>query len=289
MSYGKLFNIAATGGILLAAGVFGQARAADVVPAATPGIAGTIGGGYQYTDLGGDFGGGTDFWADSFFGDGAVVMPLGDTMFNAQIDGAYNNHRVTDGTDHITLGVWHAGGVLFYRDPSWGLFGLDGAVGGIDADGESIDTYRVGVRGEAYLGDTVTLSAGAGYTNHSAFGSHIDGPYVELGASFYVMPNLALKPEFEYINLSSGGSSVDLYSVGAEAEFGLDELTGVPVALFSGGRYMELSASGANLNQTQGFVGIRFYFGSGNTLIDHHRNGSLDNTDTLLEKEIPFL
>ena len=77
---------------------------------------------------------------------------------------------------------------------------------------------------------------------------------------------------------------MDLYAVGAEAEFGLDELTGVPAALFGGARYGELSASGDSLTQTQGFVGIRFYFGSGNTLIDHHRDGSLANTDTLLEK-----
>jgi hypothetical protein len=286
MHNGKLFNIAATGGILLAAGIFGQARAADVVPATTPGIAGTIGGGYQYTDFGGDLGGGADISADSFFGDGAVVMPLSDSMFNVQIDGAYNNHRLTDGTDDFTLEVWHAGGALFYRDTSWGLFGLDGAIGGISVDGESIDTYRAGVRGEAYLGDTATLSARAGYTNLSVSGNHIDGPYGELGASFYLMPNLALRPEFEYVHLSVGGDSADLYSVGAEAELGLDELTGVPVALFGGGRYWDLSADGANINETQGFVGIRIYFGSGNTLIDHHRGGSLDNTDSLLEKGI---
>jgi hypothetical protein len=130
------------------------------------------------------------------------------------------------------------------------------------------------------------LSARAGYTNLSGFGSHIDGPYIDVDASIYVTPNFALKPEFEYMNLTSGGNSVDLYAVGAEAEFGLDEWTGVPVALFGGGRYTDLSASGANFNQTQGFVGIRFYFGSGNTLIDHHRDGSLENTDTLLEKAL---
>ena len=282
MSHGKLLNIVAMGGILFASVAAGQAFAADAVPAEAPGIAGTFGGGYQYTDFGGDIS--EDIWANSFFGDSAIVMPLGDSMFNVQIDGAYNNHRLSVDSDDFTVEVWHVGGALFYRDPSWGLLGIDGAFGGIDFDGESIDTYRVGVRGEAYVGDTATLSARAGYVNLSGFGDQIDGPYIDLGASIYVTPNLALKPEFEYMNLSSGGDSVDLYAVGAEAEFGLDELTGVPVALFGGARYGELSDSGDSLTQTHGFVGIRFYFGSGNTLIDHHRSGSLANTDTLLEK-----
>ena len=278
MSRGTFVRIITLGGILLATGAAGEALAADAVPAATPGIAGTIGGGYQYTDFGGIASGAT---ADTFFGDGAIVMPLGDSMFNAQIDGAYNNHNLAGGDP--TFEIWHAGGALFYRDPSWGLLGLDGAFGGISADGDSIDKYRVGVRGEAYVGDTATLSARAGYMNLSGFGGHIDGPYIDLGASIYVMPNFALKPEFEYMNLASGGNSADLYAAGAEAEFGLDELTGVPAALFAGGRYTDFTASGANFNQTQGFVGIRFYFGSGNTLVDHHRGGSLYNTDTLLE------
>jgi hypothetical protein len=151
MSHGKFVSIITLGGILAAVGAAGQALAADAVLPPAAGIAGTIGGGYQYTDFGGDLGGGADIWANTFFGDGAIVMPLGDSKFNAQIDGAYNSHRLTDGSDHITFGIWHAGGALFYRDPSWGLFGLDGALGGIDADGESIDTYRVGVRGEASM------------------------------------------------------------------------------------------------------------------------------------------
>jgi hypothetical protein len=152
----------AAGGLLVLVATSSQVLAGDAMD--TP-IAGTIGGGYQYSEFGNGALGPNDVWSNSFFGDSALLLRLGESNLNFQVDGAFNHDELTDGTDSIKAKIWHLGGSTFYRDPSWGLVGVDGAFGGITAESTTLHTLRFGGRAEAYLGDMATLAARAGYTS----------------------------------------------------------------------------------------------------------------------------
>lgn len=293
----------------------GASEAADLERiVADPTYAATISGGVQFTwsDISADFDGpDTGELGDwtSPFGEAAVLWrPSGN--FNVQSDFAFHSHRLdfADGKNgpdgNIAIDQWHAGGVAFWRDPTMGLFGIDGATGGIDI-GHAGDVLRVGGRAEWFLGDMATIGGGVGYHNLD-FGSgkiDIDGVNVNAFVNFYATEDLAIKVEFDYASLDFSSTNNcegpcpdvdgDMWAVGGEVEYLLRDMFGGSSSLFVGGRYAErefdISGDGTlTFEHAQVFVGFRSYFVTGGSLANHHRTNTLDNTNTLLEK-VPFL
>ncbi len=256
-----------------------------------PTYAATISGGYIHTWS--EFDGDGDVDWDTPFGEAAVLWrPTG--LLNIQSDFAFHSHRVDFGDGkggNFALDQWHTGGVIFLRDPTMGLFGIDGAVGGIDF-GPAFDVFRIGGRGEWFAGDMATIGGGVGYHNLD-FGSgkgDIDGINFNAFVNFYVNEDLALKAKFDYAEFDVGGEdfTIDAWSIGGEAEYMLRGMFGGNSSMFVGGRYAEADFDGDfTVDNTQIFVGFRSYFVTGGSLANHHRTNTLDNTNTLLEK-VPF-
>ncbi len=262
-----------------------------------PTYAATISGGFSHTwsEFNGDAPDEGFDW-NSPFGEAAVLWrPTG--LLNIQSDFAFHSHRldISDGkgpSGNIALDQWHTGGVVFWRDPMMGLFGIDGAVGGIDF-GQAIDVFRIGGRGEWFAGDMATIGGGVGYHNLDLGSGKPDFDGVNFNAfvNFYVNEDLALKAKFDYAHFDVSGEdfSIDAWSIGGEAEYMLRSMFGGNSSVFVGGRYAEFDTNDDfSLEHAQIFVGFRSYFVTGGSLANHHRTNTVDNTNTLLER-VPFL
>lgn len=259
-----------------------------------PTYAATISGGFIHTwsELSGD----DEEWDwNSPFGEAAVLWrPTG--LLNIQSDFAFHSHRLDLGSgkdENIAIDQWHTGGVIFLRDPTMGLFGIDGAVGGIDASFVgAVDVFRIGGRAEWFAGDMATIGGGVGYHNldFSDGKPEVDGINFNAFVNFYVNEDLALKAKFDYAEFDISGEdfSYDMWSIGGEAEYLLRGMFGGNSSVFVGGRYAETDLDEDVIEDTQIFVGFRSYFVTGGSLANHHRTNTLDNTNTLLEK-VPFI
>src|SRR5262249_25383934 len=107
---------------------------------------------------------------------GKVTFPVA-PQFGAQVEGGF-------GTDE-----WYgAGGHLFWRDPSWAMFG---AYVSYD-NNNSFDLTRYGAEAELYL-DRFTLLGRIG----DQTGDFGEGLYGSVDVSFYMMPDLALRGGIE--------------------------------------------------------------------------------------------
>jgi len=278
----------------------------------TPNYAATISGGlvYTWTDITGfeegegegDFSDGKEFL--STFGEAAALWRFSDTL-NLQSDFAFHSHRVESvdgcgGCGNKAIDQWHSGGVAFWRDPMMGLFGIDGAWGGVDL-GKAIDVWRVGGRGEWFFGEMATLGGGVGYHNLSfgGKGGDLDGVNFNVFVNFYATEDFAIKAKFDYATFESSqnGKSLDIdaWSIGGEGEYMLRDIFGGGSSVFVGGRYANFDSDysggccpgNAETEDAQVFVGFRSYFVTGGSLANHHRTNTVDNTNTLLER-VPF-
>jgi hypothetical protein len=292
--------------LLLSLGGSAPAQAADIymapppvpVPAAPPQhrFAGTVEAGYLWTGLDYDIdlpdsddGDGVD--SSAFFGGAAVLFGPAGSNLNFQGDFAFHGHKF-DGSDY-SLDEWHAGGIVFWRDPAWGLIGVDGSFINLDA-GTSAEFGRVGGRGEFFAGQAFTLGGGAGYLWSDFFGTDTSGFDANLWARFYPTDNVALKLRGDYGNLDFDqyDASATSWAVTGEGEYLFAQ---VPISIFAGARFAQTNGDGTKsfeftLDEKQVFGGARFYFGSGGpgtSLASHHRNNTLDNTSVFLER-LPF-
>lgn len=244
--------------------------------------AGTISLGYSYTDFNID--GIDDTSVDTFSGSGAVVFNL-EGNYYAQADFAFASHSLGDdftGPIDISLDTWKAGGEVFWRDPSVGMFGVELAYQSADL-GISGDGFRAGVRGEYYFSDKFTLGAAVGYQELSVDPFlDADGWYVNAKATYYVNDKVSVSLNANYFTLDLGLSSdVDQWSVGAEAEYLISKET--PVSVYGGVRYGQYDIDNASFDndETTVYVGVKFRFGNeGGSLKDQDRNGALTPTTT---------
>ncbi|MEO1160354.1 MAG: hypothetical protein AAFW74_07825, partial [Pseudomonadota bacterium] len=173
----------------------GASEAADLARIVQdPAYAATISAGFTHTRLDEAFDDGSEELGDfnSPFGEAAVLWRPTD-LLNIQSDFAFHSHRFDfadgkgGGAPNIAVDQWHAGGILFLRDPLTGLVGIDGAVGGIDF-GQALDVSRIGGRFEWFAGDMATIGGGVGYHNLD-FGSgknvEFDGVNFNAFVNFY--------------------------------------------------------------------------------------------------------
>ena len=305
---------------LLIAGGASSVKAADVVEDPGCTLSGAVGIGYMYTwtDVSVDFDSSEDIGDkddDSF--DGNFNTPFGEAgglvtcgAWNAQADFAYYDHstELDDGDKDIDINASnsHFGGAVFWRDPSFASIGVHASVVGQDTEGIlQTDLYRVGIFGEWYLNDQFTLGAAVHYHD----GDIVDdlnqsGWEFTANARFYVTPDFSLMVQGDYItadldgDFNFGGSTdtdfdLDGWAITGEAEYLVWDQG---LSIFAGARYSERSLdfeiSNANefdkididIDETQVYAGIKFYFGHDGTLIERQRTGLTDNTSTMLEK-----
>lgn len=297
MKLRKTFIAALSGAAALAMAA-GASDAADLEQIVTdPNWAATISSGYLGTFFGFPDGGPDgDVETHAFFGEGAALWRFGE-MMNVQSDFAFNSHRGAGKLDGKAIDQWHAGGVLFMRDQSMGLVGVDAAFGGVDFFGKGIDVFRVGGRFEWFASDMLTVGGGVGYHNldigggGGPGGKEIDGVNANGWINFFASDKLGLKAQFDYarFDFSGGGKAIDVWAVTGEAEYLVSDITSTNSSVFAGGRYAEYSADPGPtfLDETQVFVGFRHYFVTGGDLANNKRTNTLDNTNTILER-LPF-
>lgn len=292
---------------LLVAGAVSSAQAADVIDEGCT-LSGSVGIGYMFDWQNNDFDIGSE---DSFDGDVDWNTPFGEAGglvtcggFNVQADFAYYNHQGDAGNvgkldiDDVDADNSHFGGALFWRDPSYAALGVSASWVNQDVLTKDSDTFRGGVFGEFYL-ESFTLGASAHYFNGEVINIgplDIDQDGFELAAwgRFYATPDLSLMVRgdalFSNIDLPSGvDTDVDLngWAISGEAEY-LAWDKGLSV--FGGVRYAQRSIEvddvdfDVDIDDTQVYAGLKFYFGQDGTLQDRQRTGTIDNTSVFLEK-----
>jgi hypothetical protein len=292
---------------LLVAGAVSSAQAADVVADEGCTISGAVGIGYMFDWQKADFDFGQE---DSVDGDVDWNTPFGEAGglvtcggFNVQADFAYYNHQ---GDADVGLGKLedvdadnsHFGGALFWRDPSYAALGVSASWVNQDVLSKDSDTFRGGVFGEFYM-ENFTLGASAHYFNGEVINIgplDIDQDGFELAAwgRFYATPDLSLMLRGDALlsNIDADqitDEDVDLngWAITGEAEY-LAWDKGLSV--FGGLRYAQRSLDVDNedfdvdIDDTQVYAGLKFYFGQDGTLQDRQRTGTVDNTSVFLEK-----
>jgi hypothetical protein len=314
----KLSASAAALALLITAGAGSSVQAADVV--AEPGctLSGSVMAGYMFNwqDFNGDFDAvegqlppefenkdGDIDWQTPF-GEGAGLVTCGG--FNIQADVSYYAHSADlDGEDvDLDQTNTHIGGAVFFRDPASWAGGVSASWISQDVLSKDIDVFRVGLFGEFYLDDAITLGASVHYYNADGYVEDFkdeDGFELAAWGRFYPTPDFSLLLRGDLLlantdfNFGPFGSDNDLtgWAITGEAEYLVWDQG---LSLFAGARYAERDGEADNLpgpglvdldyniDDFQVFAGIKFYFGQDGTLVERQRTGTIDNTSVWNEK-----
>jgi hypothetical protein len=236
--------------------------AGPAMAAAPEGFAGSIDGNYSHLSTSGSS---INMWG----GDAAGAFGFGNSNLAAEGDVGY--HSLSDSGTSVQ--VWNAAGHFIYA-PMGGRLGATIQYETINCCGTNVHVTDYGLFGEAFL-DNVTVGGNFGGVSAEANtffgGGSANGWYGSAGFTGYVIPNLGLTGMINYTHFSGG--SITNYTAAAEwliSEFGL------PLSIYGGYTYTQLSNSGAD-HLDQWFLGLKVYTnGNGMTLMDKHRNGTLD-------------
>lgn len=143
-------------------------------------------------------------------------------------------------------------------------------------------TWNYGTFADLYPTPSFTISAKAGFVSKCAASN---GYYLGGGANYYATPDFSLKGSIDYSHFSAfGGSSETDY--GLRAEYLLSPKA--PISLYGGYTYNAFApATNFHINTTT--FGLNFYGGgSGTSLNDRQRSGTLDNSTLYLGVQCRF-
>ena len=213
---------------------------------------GSLGGGYGYTSGSGGSGHVNDWNVD-----GSINVPLGSTHFSGQLDGEYHAFNGSGGGSKFHDSK--IDGALIWND-SRGRLGADIGQTTFGFSGSSLHFDNYGVFGVYYPSDRWTVGLKGGQVRAS--GSHSNYYGEELIG--YVNPNFAVSLTGDQFTPS--GSHLNTYGIGAELQ-----PTARPWTIAAKYDYTSISGFGGHLNT----IGLRlkWYFGGGSTLVQHHRDG----------------
>jgi hypothetical protein len=231
-----LFAAASVAALLAAAPAFAQ----------TTGGNGYVGGGYARADVETPFG---DAEGDGFFVEGATTFPAGGAL-GVQIDGSYVNAEDIDtlnGTAH-----------LFSRNDSFAIGGFAGVT-----DVEDATSFALGVEGQSYLSNALTLAGALGYVNGE---DEADGWGVTGEARLFPTDNLRLTAGLGY----NEADDVDGVNYGVGAEY---QLAAAPISVF--GSWSRTDFDDVDVKADTLLAGVRYNFGG--TLKDRDRRGASFN------------
>ena len=252
--------------------------------------------------------GGGDLPWTSAFGEAALNYVCG--TWGGQIDGAaygfWTKYQNSVPPSPLSMMQGHAGGEVFWRDPSSAAYGI--AVSRIfqsyDADfgqfklSDHGGIWRVGGFAEIYPSDMLTLGGGAYYLNGRT--SWIGTPENQRGfegdvfVKIYPSDHLSLTARGDVlvaalydINTDTKGDDYTGFALSAEGEYLIPDTA---FSLFAGGRIANRKvAHNSNyftMEDTQGYLGAKFAFGGPppSSLRDRDRHGTFDNTSVFQEK-----
>lgn len=265
----------------------GLSRAADAdVGDSGCSLHGAVTAGYMFTSSEFSEIGGNYDWQTPF-GEAAGLITC--DALNFQADFAIYAHDSDIDGKSIDDTESHFGGALFWRDPDAGALGLSASYIDHEFFGKDTSYWRFGAFGEFFAGDQFTLGGGVHYftTAEDLFGKDHDGFEFTANAKFYVMPELSLSVQGDYMisefNESGDDFGFDGFAVSGEAKYLVMDQG---LSLFAGGRYAVRSfEDDADITDLQGYVGLEFAFGSsGSSLTASDRSGKYDNTSVMLEK-----
>ena len=194
---------------------------------------------------------------------------------DVQVDGEYAH----DWANHASAENWFTGGDLFFSGMD-SRTGLDGHWEHYHANGSNFDGYSFGGFMEWYIANfTVAGKAGFVWTTPSAGGN---GNYVGVSGIGYFMPDLAVSAKFNWLDITgascSGLCRVDIRddTFGIGAEFLFDE--SMPITIGGSFAYDSFGGKGVGhgYHTETWLIRLRYYTGMG-TLMDHHRNGNLND------------
>jgi hypothetical protein len=206
---------------------------------------------------------------------GGVVMNFG-TDFHFQASGNYD-HAFTGGENADVL---QGSSMLFWRDPTVGLFGVSGDAGALAwGDFADLNIYRAGFYGQYFGADIMTLSGGLGFVHSDGKSASTfpqtdgSGYYLQANLTYYLSEHFAVGTGAAFHDLSDDTDNVTTVSVGGEYLVPLSMPTSV-VAAYG------YSDAGDSFDSHLLQFGLKLHFGSDDsTIMTVHRSGAGDSGD----------
>lgn len=203
---------------------------------------------------------------------GSLAGPLSDLPnLNFQFDASYDHNWM----DHFSEEIWNFGGNVFWANN-------DGRIG-INVNYETITrfghTTNFGAFGEWYFGNFTGMAKGGWVSSGGAAnGGH--GNYLGAALEAYFIPDLGIRADVDWAQRLSGQgcqvcgrTGVNTTAFAIEAEFLFLEDYGL--SGFASYAHATDKVAGQSFDDNAWRVGLRWYTGGG-TLIDRHRNGTLN-------------
>jgi hypothetical protein len=224
-----------------------------------------------FSDVSGD-------WNSASLGVG-MALPVADIPnLNWEVDAQYQ-HNWGDGHSAET---WDFGFAPFlaYAGSRWGL----------DLNYETTTHLGHVTNGGAfmewYLMDNITLSAKGGYLHQGGTPQGGHGHYLAGAATFYPFPDLAITGLVDWTDVTTGGSLLsnpfnclhcqqDVTSVAYTIDAEWLPVEDIGLAVYGGFTYDQLTVFKDESNDSVWHIGVKYYL-HGGSLLDHHRNGTLN-------------
>ena len=208
--------------------------------------------------------GAPDFHTNTFIGQGAVGVPLGNG-WSAQGNFSFETQQFDNifGPVNFAVDTWQAGALVGYQFDGQGRIGFDLAYETADF-GASVDGYRAGMRGEYFWRPDVTFRADAGYQNYNTNGITADGFYGTAGGSYYFSRNIGVRGNVDYYtyNLTGFGPSTnyDVWDFGGKLQYKCDDY---PLVFGAHAHYATIDAFGNTSNAWNLGIDLTALFGVG--------------------------
>jgi hypothetical protein len=243
---------------------FGLSLAVAPVSAATV-LAGSVDMGYAGTNADGSNVHGLE-------GGASALIGFGRPGFGVQVDGAGGHVDVDDGSANQWSGALHG----FWRDAK-GAVGLSSGYGSLNVLSIDANAFEYGAFGDWFVRDDLSLrfrGGGLRFKLHDEKAA--SGWYGGTGAAYYVVPDLSLAAEADYIKLDAVKF--------ATGNFGIEYLISRSYPISAGISYSYDSADfgGDGINGHGFMVRLKYRFGASGSLVDCDRTGPLSWTGLAL-------
>lgn len=218
--------------------------------------------------------------AFSYGGEGRFSVPLGDSGLTFQ--GDLESLHSEQGASNSPSGASTLGLHLSYRTPQFlvGAFGAFAQTTHNDNDDHGSEGSLVGVEGQAYVGDLLTLYGQVGWADHKLDDSGFrDGWFANLEKRWFFGPDCGLTTGFGYAasgNARFNGNDMEVWTWQAGAFTRITDAYPIyATASYIGAQY-DLDTSGAeDLESHRLGLGFQVLFGAESALENDRRGSTL--------------
>jgi len=220
--------------------------------------------------------------AFAYGGDGRVSVPIHESRWTLQ--GDLSTFQTEQGQSNATTGASTVGLHLSYRTPQF-LVGGFGAFAKTEQNGNSNggEGSIVGLEGQAYVGDLLTLYGQVGWADHSSDVSGFrDGWFANLEKRWFFGPDCGLTTGFGYAatgNARFGGNDLEVWSWEARAFTRISKRLPIYATLGYEGAQYDLDNPNADEGESHRVAaGFQFLFGADGTALENDRRGATLST-----------